>query len=100
MGPETPLFYAGKSAIEVMDDATRAVRDSALVADAHHTTTPMKRLLIVLAILSLSAALLLAACSGPDDDARTRDQTLVRANIAEPSTLDPHRAEGVSAGNV
>lgn len=60
----------------------------------------MKQLLIVLATLSLLAVLLLASCSGSDDGAPTRAETLVRANIAEPSTLDPHRAEGVSAANV
>lgn len=69
-----------------------------------HTTRqhPVKRPPIALAVSLLAAciALLLPGCSGPDDDAGARVATLLRANIAEPSTLDPHRAEGVSAANV
>ena len=62
----------------------------------------MRRQLITsAALILLAATLTIAACSGNDDDTTATDGgTLLRANIAEPSTLDPHRAEGVSAANV
>jgi oligopeptide transport system substrate-binding protein len=61
-----------------------------------------------------SAALLLAGCGGVQSGARVTaiqiggtsgtelaaDQILRQGNGAEPQTLDPHRAEGVSASNI
>jgi oligopeptide transport system substrate-binding protein len=61
-----------------------------------------------------SVVLLLAGCGGEQSGARVTaipiggtsgteraaDQTLRQGNGAEPQTLDPHRAEGVSAANI
>lgn len=53
---------------------------------------------------AICAAILLLAivgCSGSSTDAADDTvSSLKRANTAEPSTLDPHRAEGVSASNI
>ncbi|MEM6810825.1 MAG: ABC transporter substrate-binding protein, partial [Pseudomonadota bacterium] len=55
----------------------------------------MRRLLLILAVL---IAITVVACQG--DTTSGPDTTLTRANVAEVATLDPHRAEGVSAANV
>ncbi|MEO0616741.1 MAG: peptide ABC transporter substrate-binding protein [Pseudomonadota bacterium] len=55
----------------------------------------MRRLLLILAVVT---AIVVIACQG--DTTSSPDTTLTRANVAEVATLDPHRAEGVSAANV
>ncbi len=52
-------------------------------------------------IYAAIAVLVIAGCSGSSTQEEANPAaSLKRANAAEPSTLDPHRAEGVAASNV
>ena len=60
------------------------------------------RITLPLVAVMFAAMIVLVSCSGPtsDLDKPGADNTLRRGNIAEPSTLDAHKSEGVSSGNV